>query len=401
MAHLRKRYRRKNGKKVISGYAAVFYNPQRHPSEKYITLRTTDRDIARRKFTELERLESLGEFDPWADSAPRDGVLVVEAVKEFIADRSHLRPTTLRADKSTLTCWAGSFEVENQKKGVLPRGCLLSQLEPRHIQDFLDGPINDNGDRLSPASRQTYYARISAFLSWCRENRLMRHDPIGSVARPRLRKREKQYFTHAQYDRLRRTIKSEAMLIESGAVKQASLKDGEVRWLLDVVEVAVATGMRRSELVNMRWSWVNFDANQILIRNDGDFIPKGKHERAIPFDEGTADVLRRLNGQRTTEADAYVFTGVHGENKLNADYLSKRFKLYVRLSDVSNDLTFHSLRHTFCTWMIQAGVPVPVVQKLAGHADVKTTMQYLHVAGVDKRKAIARVREWRSSESPV
>jgi len=51
--------------------------------------------------------------------------------------------------------------------------------------------------------------------------------------------------------------------------------------------------------------------------------------------------------------------------------MSKRFKKYVRLSGLPDDYTFHSLRHTFCTWMMKAGVPVPVVQDLAGHADLK------------------------------
>lgn len=74
-----------------------------------------------------------------------------------------------------------------------------------------------------------------------------------------------------------------------------------------------------------------------------------------------------------SEADDYVFKGVKGEDQLDPTYVSKRFKRYIRMSDLPNDYTFHSLRHMFCTWMIQAGVPVRVVKELAGHADVDAT----------------------------
>ena len=71
--------------------------------------------------------------------------------------------------------------------------------------------------------------------------------------------------------------------------------------------------------------------------------------------------------------------------------MSKRFLHYVRLAKLPEGLSFHSLRHTYISWMIMAGVPVPVVQKLAGHADLKTTMGYVHLAPDSLRGAVQRV----------
>jgi len=200
---------------------------------------------------------------------------------------------------------------------------------------------------------------------------MIRHNLAEKVERPKLPRKEKQLLTREQYQRLRRTIEAEVVMLDMGLVKQASLKEGEIRWLLDVMEIAVSTGMRRTEIVNMRWSWVNFDVRQIRIRSDGDFIPKSKHERTIPVDYDTIQILRRWDERSVDERDDFVFKGVQDGQRPSEDYIGKRFKKYIRLSGLPNDLTFHSLRHTFCTWMIHAGVPVPAVRELAGHADLK------------------------------
>lgn len=401
MANLRKRYRYRNGKKEFLGYAAVFYDPLRHPKEKYVTLRTKDERVANRRLVKYEKQESLGTFDPWVDPVPREGVYVSEAVKKYVRlRRDKLRPKTVQADESTLNLFAAS----------LPGEWMLSQIEARHVERFLNAPKKPRRKtgrtreerepkRLSSATRQTYYTRMKAFFSWCIEEGMMQHDPTVKVERPKLAKKEKEYFTHEQYRRLRRAIEADALMKEAGIVdgervKHAGLHEGAIRWLLDVVEVAVSTGLRETEIVHMRWSWVNFDARHIVVRRGNGFVPKSHHERTIPISGECLDVLRRLHDERTSEADDYVFKGEKGD-KLDATYVSKRFKRYVELAKLHEGLTFHSLRHTFITWGIQAGVPVPVMQRLAGHADIKTTMQYVHVAGVDLHAAIEKMTERR------
>lgn len=147
----------------------------------------------------------------------------------------------------------------------------------------------------------------------------------------------------------------------------------------------------------MRWSWVNFDAGHIVVKRTGGFVPKSHHERTIPISGTCLDVLRRLQDARKSEADAYVFIGEKNGDKLDESYVSKRFKKYVDFAKLSDDLTFHSLRHTFITWGIQAGVPVPVMQTLAGHADISTTMQYVHVAGGDLHDAVMKMNDRREA----
>ena len=80
-----------------SGYTAIFYDPDRSPKQKYVTLRTKDKTVARRKLANLERQYSLGAFDPWKDAAPHEGVHLSEAIERYLKARNDRRPKTQRA----------------------------------------------------------------------------------------------------------------------------------------------------------------------------------------------------------------------------------------------------------------------------------------------------------------
>ncbi|MFQ5570006.1 MAG: tyrosine-type recombinase/integrase [Rhodothermales bacterium] len=361
-----------------SGYTAIFYDPDRNPQQKYVTLRTRDKDIARRKLTDLERRYTLGTFDPWKDAAPQEGVLLAEAIGGYLKARSDRRPKTLRADTSTLNLFANSLRA----------GSLVQHVEQRHVEKFLDRD-------LSAATLHTYHTRLKAFFEWCVDQGMIRENPMRRVPKPKLKRKEKQFLTRQQYERLLRCIEADAMMKESGVVKQASLKPGEVRWLVDVVRLGIGTGLRLGELTSLRWSAVDLESHLITVRNTNDFTTKSGHERRIPVEGEAFEVLHRLHEERESETDGYVFRGTSlregTKEKLNDEYVSKRFLHYVRLAKLPEGLSFHSLRHTYISWMIMQGVPVPVVQKLAGHADIKTTMGYAHLAPDSLRDAVQRV----------
>ena len=65
--------------------------------------------------------------------------------------------------------------------------------------------------------------------------------------------------------------------------------------------------------------------------------------------------------------------------KLKEDFVSKTFKRHVRLSGLNPALHFHSLRHSFASWLVQDGVSIYAVKELLGHSDVKTTQVYSHL----------------------
>ncbi len=369
MAHLRASVYLRTRK---SGYTAIFYDPDRSPQQKYVTLRTRDKTVARRKLSDLEQEYVLGQFDPWKDAAPQNGILLDEAIEQFLKARKDRRPKTIRADASTLNLFAGEMKA----------GCLVQQIEPHHVQRFLDRG-------LSAPTLNTYHTRLKTFFSWCIEQGLCRDNPLQRIPKPKVKHKEKQYLSKQQYEQLLRCIETDATL------RVESIKSGEVVWLANLVRFAVGTGLRLGELTSLSWDAVDLENHLITIRNAGDFTTKSGHERAIPIAGEALDVLRTMHTQRSSEGNDFVFQSRRGRNgdneRLNDEYVSKRFLHYVRLAKLPAGLSFHSLRHTYISWMIMRGVPVPVVQKLAGHADIKTTMGYAHLAPDALRDAVVKV----------
>ena len=375
MARLKPRYRTVNGKKTVKGYCAVFYDPDRRPREKSVTLRTSDKAAARRTLVKLEDRYSRGEWDPWKDRSPEEGLSVDKTIERFVAARQgRLSDDTIRADKSVL----GAFS------DTLPVGLPISSVEPYHLDRYIHG-LRKQGRAAD--TLVTYYARLSKFFAWAKSEGLVRENPAGDVERPKPAHKEKVPLTREQFDRLVAAVEADAVLHGD------RLKDGEVRWLADVFRVAVATGLRRGELCAMRWSWVDLARQEITVRRADGFVPKGKNERTIPVRGAALDVLRRLDAERSDEDDsAFVFQSTRGRKGdgegLNKGYVTNRFAHYRDLARITDRASFHSLRHSFCTWLIQARVPLPTVQRLAGHADIKTTMSYVHVARQDLHDAV-------------
>ena len=84
-----------------------------------------------------------------------------------------------------------------------------------------------------------------------------------------------------------------------------------------------------------------------------------------------------------------IFT-LEGERILQ-DNLQDKFRKYVVASELNPKLTFHCLRHTFASWLVQKGVSIYEVSKLLGHADIKTTQIYAHLRSDDLRNAVERL----------
>jgi integrase len=145
---------------------------------------------------------------------------------------------------------------------------------------------------------------------------------------------------------------------------------------------AAFTGLRKGELLALRWRDVDFTGATLRVRSSfagGQLTtPKSGKVRAVPMAPDVASALAML-GQREdwTGEDDLVFVGETG-GYLDGSALSRRYKAALGRAGL-RQLRFHDLRHTFGTRMI-AKVDIRRVQEWMGHADVQTTMKYLHYA---------------------
>jgi integrase len=143
---------------------------------------------------------------------------------------------------------------------------------------------------------------------------------------------------------------------------------------------AAFTGLRRGELLGLRWRDIDFDASTIRVRASyaaGKLTtPKSGKVRAVPMAPEVAAALARIGQrQRFTGEDDFVFAGESGM-PLNPDALSSRYEKALEAAGLRR-LRFHDLRHTFGTRMIREA-DIRRVQEWMGHADIQTTMKYLH-----------------------
>jgi integrase/recombinase XerD len=145
-----------------------------------------------------------------------------------------------------------------------------------------------------------------------------------------------------------------------------------------MLEVLYATGLRVSELVNLKSSQVNM--NQGVLR----IVGKGDRERLIPLGEEAVDWLQKfMNGprleillERQTE---YLFPTRRGD-RMTRQAFWHIIKRYAHKAGVQKALSPHTLRHAFATHLLNHGADLRVVQMLLGHSDLSTTQIYTHVA---------------------
>ena len=140
---------------------------------------------------------------------------------------------------------------------------------------------------------------------------------------------------------------------------------------------AAFTGLRRGELIALRWRDVDFAGCVIRVRASYSAAalttPKSGKLRSVPMAPQVAETLARLG--RTATDDGLVFLG-EGGGYLDGSALRRRYKLALERAGLRS-LRFHDLRHTFGTRAISKA-DILRVKEWMGHADVATTMRYLH-----------------------
>lgn len=138
-----------------------------------------------------------------------------------------------------------------------------------------------------------------------------------------------------------------------------------------MVSLAYAGGLRVSEIVSLKVKDIN--SNELLIHIKG---AKGNKDRITVLPEGLiVDIQQFLNGRHN---DDYVFESERG-GKLTERTAQMIFGRALFAAGVQKDASFHSLRHSFATHLLENGVDLRYVQELLGHANIKTTQIYTHV----------------------
>lgn len=141
-----------------------------------------------------------------------------------------------------------------------------------------------------------------------------------------------------------------------------------------ILFTAYSAGLRVSETVNLKLIHIDSDRMQIKVEDS-----KGKKDRYVGLSVVVLDVLRQYIKQAVPRPKKYLFEGSPGEPYAIRS-AQKVFQRAKEKAGIKKEVSFHSLRHSFATHLLEKGIDIKYIKELLGHFNLKTTERYTHVS---------------------
>ena len=253
-----------------------------------------------------------------------------------------------RADLTALARWLAERQVP------------IVATSRADLQDFIAWRVHEGARPRSTARQLSSFRRFFRYL--IREGGIQ-EDPTAQIAMPKIGRSLPKSLTEEQV---------EALLGAPAVTDPLGNRDRTM------LEVLYATGLRVSELVNLRHGQINL--NQGVIR----ILGKGNRERLIPLGEEAVRWLIEFEhgprGEILLERQTDFLFPTRRGDRMTRQAFWHIIKRYARKAGISKELSPHTLRHAFATHLLNHGADLRVVQMLLGHSDLSTTQIYTHVA---------------------
>lgn len=313
----------------------------------YVRIRTGKRDtwrslgpvgvitktMANHMAEEISRDLRMGKFAFIQVRVPQFGVFAKEFLeweRDVVKKKSYDRDVQLVANLNSM------FETFR-----------LSSITPRDIMDYQEKRLREGR---KPATVNRELACLKHIFNVARQRgKFAGENPVTRVK-----------FLEEKNDVTRVLTKEE----------EKRLLDSCPPYLYPIVLTALNTGMRKTEIINLKWTDVNLQVGHIVLEST---TTKGKSRRIIPLNKKVRALLSELKLKST---NPYVFV-----NSLGTPYKSRHcMDKFLKVCEEAEltDITFHALRHTFATRFMEKGGDFSAVYKILGHKDPKVTMRYQH-----------------------
>ena len=173
---------------------------------------------------------------------------------------------------------------------------------------------------------------------------------------------------------------------DEASILLSKLKEMKTNTVFDMALLALCCGLRAGEICKLQKVDINFNIKKISIRD-----PKGVVNRILPMPQIVVAQLKKRCEK--LQPNDYLFLKTNGNGhitEVSNVYQKIADKLFNQnITDSRNKVVFHTLRHTFASWLAMDGVDVYTIKELMGHANVEMTMRYMHLAPNKFENAIA------------
>lgn len=223
------------------------------------------------------------------------------------------------------------------------------------INDYLD-ELKKVGKKTSTISRNL--ATIRSFYQYLLRNKKIKNDPTVNVQSPKIEKRVPSVLTSEEVE----------LLLDQP--KDIDLKGTRDKAML---EFAYATGMKVTEIIDLKVTDINFEDSTVECSN-------GKKARTIPLGALAEKALKEYVEQARPilikdENNKALFVNMNG-SKLTRQGFWKIVKYYKEKAHIDKEITPHVLRHSFATHLLQNGADLKSIQAMLGHSDISSTQIY-------------------------
>ncbi len=236
----------------------------------------------------------------------------------------------------------------------------LFAVDPEEVRRFL---IFLNEQDYSKSTIARKLATLRSFYKFCLRRAYVKSNPMVSIRTPKQERRLPKYLELDQILRLLQAPDDTTLL---GSRDRAML------------EVMFSTGVRVSELVELRSADVDFESETIRIRG------KGKKERISPVSPSALVALRNYTEIRNSDPRAsqfdceMLFINKHGK-RLSTRSVRRKLDKYLLETGLDPSVSPHTLRHSFATHMLNNGADLRSVQEMLGHQSISTTQAYTYL----------------------
>ena len=277
-------------------------------------------------------------------------------MEQLIADFVHYLDVERGLAKTTQTSYQQDLRefaawLDTQQLAEFP-------VELAVVQEFLR--VQTSNKAASSMSRMI--SAMRKFYRYLLRESVIDQDPMTLVASPKPAQHLPATLSGNEIDRL---------MAAPNVAKPLGLRDRAI------FELMYATGLRVSEVVNLRLEQLHLTLNLLQVTGKGD------KERIVPISPQAAQWVQeylRSARPRLIKQDqpAVVFVNFHG-HQLTRQGIWKNLKAYIDALGIEKNVTPHTLRHSFATNLLANGADLRVVQELLGHSDISTTQIYTHL----------------------
>jgi len=222
--------------------------------------------------------------------------------------------------------------------------------------------------RMTGVTRVRKLAAIRKFFTFLEENSILATNPAHTVKGARREEKEPAILYKEQY---------KALLYEASD----NIRD------YAIIQTFLQTGIRLSELANLRVDDVDFEHRILTVRQG-----KGKKDRQIPLVDDAVKALRNYVRFRNTQliVDDEIFFLAKNGTSLNVSTVKYTVAKYVKRAGIRKKTGVHTLRHTFGAHKADKNMSLATLQELMGHKKKETTLKYIHLAKTNLRQEMVQ-----------